>query len=96
MASFAKGAGEVFNAGTTEWAHGLAANDPFRDPHHPECADPVPGCGGCVHDGAGPRLVAALGPTRMTDQAAVRPLPPIWVMGLGFLPLGASGSVTLI
>ena len=29
MASFAKGAGEVFNAGTTEWAHGLAANDPF-------------------------------------------------------------------
>jgi len=29
MASFAKGGGEVFNAGTTEWAHGLAANDPF-------------------------------------------------------------------
>jgi hypothetical protein len=29
MASFRKGAGEVFNAGTTEWAHGLAANDPF-------------------------------------------------------------------
>ncbi|HZZ87523.1 MAG TPA: N,N-dimethylformamidase beta subunit family domain-containing protein [Caulobacteraceae bacterium] len=29
MASFTKGAGEVFNAGTTEWAHGLAANDPF-------------------------------------------------------------------
>ncbi len=29
MASFQKGAGEVFNAGTTEWAHGLAANDPF-------------------------------------------------------------------
>ena len=29
MASFAKGAGEVFNAGTTEWAHGLAAGDPF-------------------------------------------------------------------
>ena len=29
MASFAKGAGEVFNAGTTEWAHGLAARDPF-------------------------------------------------------------------
>jgi MFS transporter, PAT family, beta-lactamase induction signal transducer AmpG len=25
-----------------------------------------------------------------------RPLPPIWLMGLGFLPLGASGSVTLI
>ncbi|MDB5495070.1 MAG: hypothetical protein JWP86_2407, partial [Phenylobacterium sp.] len=21
--------GEVFNAGTTEWAHGLAARDPF-------------------------------------------------------------------
>jgi len=29
MASFAKGDGEVFNAGTTEWAHGLAANDPY-------------------------------------------------------------------
>ena len=29
MASFRRGAGEVFNAGTTEWAHGLAANDPF-------------------------------------------------------------------
>jgi len=29
MASFAKGKGEVFNAGTTEWAHGLAAEDPF-------------------------------------------------------------------
>jgi PAT family beta-lactamase induction signal transducer AmpG len=40
----------------------------------------------------------------MTDQAvqdapalrAGRKLPPIWVMGLGFLPLGASGSLTLI
>jgi hypothetical protein len=29
MASFTKGEGEVFNAGTTEWAHGLAAGDPF-------------------------------------------------------------------
>ena len=29
MAAFAKGKGEVFNAGTTEWAHGLAAEDPF-------------------------------------------------------------------
>ena len=29
MASFARGAGEVFNAGTTEWAYGLAAEDPF-------------------------------------------------------------------
>lgn len=29
MASFHKGTGEVFNAGTTEWAHGLAANDPY-------------------------------------------------------------------
>ena len=29
MASFEKGAGEVFNAGTTDWAHGLAADDPF-------------------------------------------------------------------
>jgi hypothetical protein len=29
MASFRKGAGEVFNAGTTEWAHGLAGGDPF-------------------------------------------------------------------
>ena len=29
MASFRKGRGEVFNAGTTEWAHGLAAGDPF-------------------------------------------------------------------
>lgn len=29
MASFRKGEGEVFNAGTTEWAHGLAAEDPF-------------------------------------------------------------------
>jgi hypothetical protein len=29
MASFHSGEGEVFNAGTTEWAHGLAADDPF-------------------------------------------------------------------
>ncbi len=29
MASFKRGKGEVFNAGTTEWAHGLAADDPF-------------------------------------------------------------------
>ena len=29
MAAFARGKGEVFNAGTTEWAHGLAADDPF-------------------------------------------------------------------
>ena len=29
MAAFTSGAGEVFNAGTTEWAHGLAAGDPF-------------------------------------------------------------------
>ncbi|HEY1709451.1 MAG TPA: N,N-dimethylformamidase beta subunit family domain-containing protein [Rhizomicrobium sp.] len=29
MASFTRGKGEVFNAGTTEWAYGLAANDPF-------------------------------------------------------------------
>ncbi len=29
MASFKRGKGEVFNAGTTEWAHGLAAGDPF-------------------------------------------------------------------
>ncbi len=29
VASFKLGAGEVFNAGTTEWAHGLAAGDPF-------------------------------------------------------------------
>ena len=29
MASFQRGAGEVFNAGTTEWAHGLAARNPF-------------------------------------------------------------------
>jgi len=29
MASFTRGTGEIFNAGTTEWAHGLAANDPF-------------------------------------------------------------------
>ena len=37
----------------------------------------------------------------MTDQVvpsspAPRKLPPLWVMGLGFLPLGASGSLTLI
>ncbi|MBS0331617.1 MAG: DUF4350 domain-containing protein [Proteobacteria bacterium] len=31
MASFRRGAGEVFNGGTTEWAHGLAAGDPFVD-----------------------------------------------------------------
>ena len=31
------------------------------------------------------------------DAAAPsRPLPPVWLMGLGFLPLGASGSLTLI
>lgn len=29
MASLKRGEGEVFNAGTTEWAHGLAAGDPF-------------------------------------------------------------------
>jgi hypothetical protein len=29
MASFQKGKGEVFNAGTTEWAYGLASADPF-------------------------------------------------------------------
>ncbi len=29
MASFTRGKGEVFNCGTTEWAHGLAAGDPF-------------------------------------------------------------------
>jgi len=29
MASFRRGAGEVFNGGTTEWAHALAARDPF-------------------------------------------------------------------
>ena len=29
MASFRRGAGEVFNCGTTEWAHGLKARDPF-------------------------------------------------------------------
>ena len=29
MATFRRGLGEVFNAGTTEWAHGLAAGNPF-------------------------------------------------------------------
>lgn len=29
LASFKRGKGEVFNTGTTEWAHGLAAKDPF-------------------------------------------------------------------
>jgi len=29
MASFERGRGFVFNSGTTEWAHGLAARDPF-------------------------------------------------------------------
>ena len=29
MASFRRGEGEVFNGGTTEWAYGLAAGDPF-------------------------------------------------------------------
>jgi len=29
LASFKRGAGEVFNTGTTEWAHGLKAGDPF-------------------------------------------------------------------
>ena len=29
-------------------------------------------------------------------MATHRPLPPTWVMGLGFFPLGASGSLTLI
>lgn len=29
MASFKRGAGEVFNGGTTEWAHALAAGDPY-------------------------------------------------------------------
>jgi hypothetical protein len=29
LASFRRGAGEVFNTGTTEWAHGLGAGDPF-------------------------------------------------------------------
>lgn len=31
MASFKRGKGEVFNCGTTEWAHGLASGDPFID-----------------------------------------------------------------
>jgi hypothetical protein len=31
MAAFRRGLGEVFNAGTTEWAHGLAAANPFVD-----------------------------------------------------------------
>ncbi len=29
IGSFEKGAGQVFNGGTTEWAHGLAAGDPY-------------------------------------------------------------------
>jgi hypothetical protein len=29
MAAFRRGRGQVFNAGTTEWAHGLAARNPF-------------------------------------------------------------------
>ena len=29
MAAFKRGKGQVFNGGTTEWAHGLAAKDPF-------------------------------------------------------------------
>lgn len=29
VASFKRGKGEVFNSGTTEWAHGLAAGNPF-------------------------------------------------------------------
>jgi len=29
MAAFRRGQGQVFNSGTTEWAHGLAAGDPF-------------------------------------------------------------------
>jgi hypothetical protein len=29
MAAFRRGAGEVFNGGTTEWAHALKARDPF-------------------------------------------------------------------
>ena len=29
LASFKRGEGEVFNTGTTEWAHGLVAKDPF-------------------------------------------------------------------
>lgn len=29
MASFTRGQGEVFNGGTTEWAHGLKAGDPY-------------------------------------------------------------------
>jgi hypothetical protein len=29
MASFRRGKGEVFNGGTTEWAHALAAGDPY-------------------------------------------------------------------
>jgi hypothetical protein len=29
MASFKRGKGEVFNGGTTEWAHALAAQDPY-------------------------------------------------------------------
>lgn len=31
MASFRRGNGEVFNAGTTEWVHGLATGDPYVD-----------------------------------------------------------------
>jgi hypothetical protein len=31
MAAFRRGKGEVFNGGTTEWAHALAAHDPFLE-----------------------------------------------------------------
>jgi hypothetical protein len=31
MAAFRRGQGEIFNAGTTEWAYGLAAGNPFVD-----------------------------------------------------------------
>ena len=29
LASFTRGKGEVFNSGTTEWAYGLKAGNPF-------------------------------------------------------------------
>ena len=29
MVSFTRGNGEVFNCGTTEWAHALKARDPY-------------------------------------------------------------------
>ncbi len=72
MASFTRGEGEVFNGGTTEWAHGLAAHDPFVDAHHPERAEAVRGVLSC-----GDRLRPIRASRRIGRRSSRRSDPPV-------------------